>query len=121
MVSLSKLKNSFSYAFEGFKFAYLNDQNLRIHLFVALLVILFAFILRIPRIEFLILLLVILMVLWAEMINTVVEKTVDLITTEHHKSAKIAKDVSSAMVLLTAIGAVVIGFFIFYPHLTNLF
>lgn len=116
MVSLSRLKDSFSYAGEGFKFAYKNDQNFRIHLVAAFLVITLAIILQVERTDFLILLVMILLVLWAEMINTTVEKIVDLITQEHRVSAKVAKDVSSAMVLLTAVGAAIIGIYIFWPY-----
>lgn len=116
MISFDKLKKSFRYAGEGFKFAWKNDQNLRVHLAAGVLVILFGFFLGVTRIELSILLVMVILVLWAEMINTTVEKTIDLITSEHHQNAKIVKDVSSAMVLLTAIGAVLVGVVIFLPY-----
>jgi diacylglycerol kinase (ATP) len=117
MLSFTRLNDSFRYAGDGFKFAWQNDQNLRIHFVIAILVIVLGLILGVSRIEFLILLMAILLVIWAEMINTVVEKTVDLITTERHQSAKIAKDVSSAMVLMTSVGAVIVGVVIFLPYI----
>lgn len=117
MISFARLKDSFGYAIDGVKYAYKVDQNFRIHLAAAAVIILLALYFSVSRIEFLILLIAIVLVLWAEMINTVVEKTVDLITTEHHQNAKIAKDVSSAMVLITAIGALVVGITIFYPYI----
>ena len=57
------------------------------------------------------------LVLAAEMTNTMVEALVDLVTQEYHPLAKIAKDVAAGIVLLTAIGAVVVGLFIFLPKL----
>lgn len=46
-----------------------------------------------------------LLVLAAELMNTAIERTVDLITKEHHPLAKQAKDAGSAAVAITAIGA----------------
>ena len=57
------------------------------------------------------------MVMAAEMVNTVVEAAVDLASPGYHPLAKVAKDVAAGAVLLTAIGAVVIGVCIFLPHL----
>src|SRR5687768_18342017 len=45
------------------------------------------------------------MVLAAEMVNTMVEALVDMVTQEYHPLAKVAKDVAAGVVLLTAVGA----------------
>lgn len=82
------------------------------------MVITIGVILDISLFEKVILILTILLVIAAEMINTALEKMVDLITKEHRMEAKIAKDVASGMVLITAIGAIIIGLIIFIPHLT---
>ena len=59
----------------------------------------------------------ILLVITTEMINTTMEKIVDLITKEHRVEAEIAKDVAAGMVLLTAVGSVIVGILIFLPHI----
>jgi diacylglycerol kinase (ATP) len=51
------------------------------------------------------------------MINTSLEEMVNLITQEHRKEAKIAKDVAAGMVLIAAIGSVIVGIFIFAPYI----
>ena len=56
------------------------------------------------------------MVFVAEMVNTSIEAMVDLITTEWREDAKIAKDVSSGMVLMAVIGSIIVGALIFLPH-----
>ena len=61
------------------------------------------------------------MVITAEMVNSAIEKMVDLITKEHRQEAKIAKDVSAGMVLVTAIAAVIIGVLILSPYVLKLF
>lgn len=59
----------------------------------------------------------ILLVISAEMVNTALEEMVNLITNNHQKEAKIAKDVAAGMVLLTAFGSVIVGVLIFTPYI----
>jgi diacylglycerol kinase len=63
----------------------------------------------------------ILLVICAEMINTAIEEVVNLLTNEHRLEAKIAKDVSAGMVLLTAIGSAIVGFLVFTPYILKFF
>src|SRR5256885_13291948 len=111
-----KLIKSFKYALEGINYALNHDQNLIIHFIVATFVIILSFIFDISPFEQGILGLTILFVIATEMINSAIEKMVDLITKEHRQEAKIAKDISAGMVLLTALGAMVVGILIFLPH-----
>ncbi len=62
----------------------------------------------------------ILLVICTEMINTAIEEMVNLLTNEHRLEAKIAKDVSAGMVLLTAMGSVIVGILVFTPHILKL-
>lgn len=112
---------SFKYAFEGIHYAFKNDQNLLAHVFVAVLVINFSIALQVTPFEMAILGLTIMMVISAEMVNSAIEKMVDLITKEHRAEAKIAKDVSAGMVLLTATAAAIIGTLIFLPYVLRMF
>lgn len=61
------------------------------------------------------------LVLTAEMLNTAIESLTDLVTDLYKKEAKVAKDVSAAMVLTASFGAVIVGLFVFLPYLSNLF
>ena len=118
---LDKINFSFHNALVGIKTAYKSQRNFRVHIFVAIFVIIFGIFLKISIIEWLILILTILVVLVSEMFNTAVELTVDLFSTEYSKQAKRAKDVSAAGVLITAFFAIVIGVIIFLPKLLALF
>ncbi len=60
------------------------------------------------------------MVIVAEMVNTTIESMVDLITSEWRQNAKVAKDVSAGMVLVSSVFAVIIGIYIFVPKILNL-
>ncbi len=59
-------------------------------------------------------------VICLEMVNTAIEKTVDLVTSEYHPYAKIAKDVAAGAVLIAAIFSVIIGGIIFLPYLLKM-
>ncbi|HVA96599.1 MAG TPA: diacylglycerol kinase family protein [Candidatus Acidoferrales bacterium] len=120
MIDRRKFFKSFKYAFEGIHYAFRNDQNLLIHLLVAFLVINVSIALRVQPPQMAILGLTMMMVITAEMINSAIEKMVDLITKEHRQEAKIAKDVAAGMVLVTAIAAAVIGTLIFLPYVMKL-
>lgn len=119
MVNKSKLIKSFKYAFEGVGFAIKNNQNFRVHFFLALLAITLGFILKISLLEWSILTIVITLVLALEMLNAVTEEIIDFIASDYRKEAKFVKDVGAGMVLVAAIGSVIVGAFIFLPHILS--
>jgi diacylglycerol kinase len=121
MIDGRRFIRSFKYAFEGIHFAFRNDQNLLVHLLVAFIVINVSIALRVTPAQMAILGLTMMMVITAEMINSAIEKMVDLITKEHRQEAKIAKDVAAGMVLVTALAAVIIGTLILLPYVLKLF
>ena len=121
MIDFRRFFKSFKYAFEGIHYAFKNDQNLLAHVAVAVLVMNVSIALKVTPFEMAILGLTIMMVISAEMVNSAIEKMVDLITKEHRTEAKIAKDVAAGMVLLTALAAAVIGTLILLPYLLNYF
>ncbi|MDQ2903642.1 MAG: diacylglycerol kinase family protein [Ktedonobacteraceae bacterium] len=116
----SKFIAGFGYAFTGLWYALRTQRNVRVHALVAALAIIMGLILHISAIEFAIVFMAITGVFVTEMINTVCELCVDLASPEYHPLAKIAKDVAAGAVLLSAMLSVVIGLFIFGPHLWHL-
>jgi len=114
-------KISFKLALDGIVYAFKTQPNLRFHGFFGLFVISAGFFFQITKIEWFIISFTILLMFTAEMINTALESMTDLITTEHRKTAKIAKDVSAGMVLINATGSVIVGLIIFIPYIYSLF
>lgn len=88
---------------------------MRIHFAAGILVSAAGFIFGLSAIEWCIILLLIAGVITLEMVNTAIEKTVDLVTKEYKPLAKAAKDIAAGAVLIYSIAAVVIGFIIFIP------
>lgn len=114
------LKEKFGFALAGISYAWSTQSNLRIHLPVALLVLLAAFLFRLRAGEFVFLFFAIFLVFIAEMLNTAIELAVDLFGPGHHRLAKAAKDVAAGAVLLAALNAIIVGILVFYPHLLAL-
>ena len=108
-----KLIESFNAAVEGFIYVLKTERNMRIHFLAALLFILLGVYFNFTHIEILILTITITLVLVAEMINTAVELTVNMVEGEVHPIVRIIKDVSAGAVLLTAINAVIVGYMLF--------
>lgn len=113
----NKIHNSFGFALAGIIYALKDSRNLKIHVSIASLVLVASFLLGLTKPDKIIILLVIILVIASEMINTAIEEMVDLITNEHKEEAKRAKDVAAGMVLVAAIGAIIVGVVIFYPYI----
>ncbi|MGO4887223.1 diacylglycerol kinase family protein [Anaerobacillus sp. MEB173] len=105
---------SFAYAWAGLGNVIKYEQNMRIHLVISVIVIFLSFILAIPTTHQILLLIVIGVVLSLEIMNTAIERVVDLVTAEYHPLAKVAKDVSAGAVLLFSMIAMIVGLYIFY-------
>ena len=108
-----KFVESFNAAVEGFIYVLRNERNMRVHFLAALLFILLGIYLNFSIVELSVLSVTIAFVLAAEMINTAIELTVDLIKSEFHPIARVIKDVAAGGVLITAISACIVGYMLF--------
>lgn len=108
---------SFRYAFEGLLAAFKEEPNLKIHLGFGLIVIITGFWFQISKLDWIIIIAMIGLVISVELTNTAIEAVVDYLIKEQHPGAKIAKDISAAAVLVSAITAATVGVIIFLPYL----
>ena len=115
------ITNSFKFAFEGVKKSLKDEPNLRIHISIAVLIIILAFLLRFTYLELAILTLTIGFVLILELINTALEALTDLVSPKIKPKAKEAKDVSAAAVLFSAILSIIVGILLFLPRIIAFF
>ncbi len=120
MINNKSIIISFKVAFEGIYYALKYNRNIRIHFIAAVLVIIASIYFKVNAFEMGILGIMILLVICTEMINTAIEEMVNLLVNEHRQEAKIAKDVSAGMVLLTVMGSVIVGILVFTPHILKL-
>ena len=115
--SVKALIKSFQHAFCGILTSFVIGRNIKVHYIAALAAILGGLYFGISKVEFLIILLVSTQVICLEIVNTAIERTVDLVTVEYHLYAKIAKDIAAGAVLVAAIFATIIGGIIFLPYI----
>ena len=118
-MSIKKRIQSFGFAFKGVATLFKTQPNARIHLMAILLVTVAGYLLKVSTTEWCFIVISFAMVLAAEAFNTAVEFVVDLASPDYHPLAGKAKDVAAAGVLITAMGAALIGLIIFIPKLLS--
>jgi len=114
------LREAFCFAFDGFRYALQTQRNLRIQLIAGILAITISTFLPMERIEWVVLFILIALVIVSEILNTAIEKTIDLVVKEYNPLAKTIKDLSAAAVLFIAITSVIVGLIIYLPKITVL-
>jgi len=119
-IKIRRLLQSFKYATKGMYYAIKEEQNMKIHFLVAIVVVIWAFIFEISTLEAVSLVIVISFVIAMEMINTVMERVMDIIKPRMHPYAKHVKDMLAAMVLIGAIASILVGGIIFVPKILEL-
>jgi len=96
------------------------ERNMKIHLLVAILVLLAGFFFGLTLLEWSIIIMVIALVLAAEIFNAAIEQTCDYIDEQHDLKfgeTKIARDMAAGAVWLLAIASIIIGLIIFLPYI----
>ena len=110
---------SFVHALHGVAYVWRTQRNVRVHVLIAALVIAAGLYMRLTSTELAVVAVTIGLVISVEMVNTVAEMAVDLLTRRHHPMAKAAKDVGAGAVhrMVAALAAVGVGAAIFGPRL----
>ncbi|MEH6994283.1 diacylglycerol kinase family protein [Neobacillus drentensis] len=110
------LWKSFYFALSGIQTALWTERNMRIHLLVSIVAIGCSIFFSINKLEWLFVIVAIGGIFSLELMNSAIERVVDLITAEYHPLAKQAKDLAAGAVFIYAVIAVVIGIIIFIPY-----
>jgi undecaprenol kinase len=116
-----RIGKSFYFASRGIVEALKTERNIRIHSSVAVVVILAGLFFSLNWIEWLFILVAIVGTITLELVNSAIERVVDLVTNEYHPLAKQAKDIAAGAVFLYAIFSVIVGIVIFLPKIISLF
>ncbi|MBI5219370.1 MAG: diacylglycerol kinase family protein [Bacteroidia bacterium] len=119
--SVKKRLRSFGPAFRGFGILFKNEHNSRIHVSVALMVVVLGFLMEVSPVEWCLLIFAIGMVFITELINSAIENQIDMVVKDFNQKAGNAKDMAAAAVLMAAIASAVIGLIIFVPKVVILF
>jgi len=103
-------------ALQGLLFVFKSEMNFRIHCLAAGAVAAAAVGFGVTRLEASLLTFACAIVLGAEMINTTLERLVNLVSPQWQEDARLAKDAAGGMVLVTAAGASICGLLILGPY-----
>ena len=109
--------NTFKNARKGFRLVVKSEINIRVHLIMATLVLIFGYLLDFSIIEFCLILFAIAIVIVSEMLNTAIEFTLDSIYhNRYSKMVGMAKDISAGAVMFASFTSLIIGLLIFGKH-----
>lgn len=125
--NLKKLKNvknknfvtALHHSVDGIIKAFKTERNLRIDYFCAVCVLLAGVVLGLSKTEFVCLCLTVGFVIFSEMMNSVAEYIVDLVTDKYDDRAKAAKDIAAGGVLISSSISVIVAYFLFADKLQN--
>lgn len=107
-------------ALDGIIYAITTQSNIKKQLVIAVIVMLVSLFFDLNKAEFLCLMFTVVLIIVAEMINTAIETVVDLYTDLYHPKAKIAKDVAAGGVVITAINAIIVAYFLFFEKISTI-
>lgn len=108
--------SSFSHALAGLKTAFKHEKNFRIQTAIAILVIVLAVSFEVTTTEFIILVPTITIVLVLEIINSMLERLLDVVKPRMHSYVKEVKDIMAGGVLVASVASVIVGLIIFLPY-----
>ena len=108
-----KYKERFKNAFRGMYVVVKATRHIWIHITSAVFVIILGFYFKISLFEWIAIVMCIGAVFVTEAFNTAIEMMMDMMTDKYHTLIKLIKDIAAAVVLLTSLNAVAVGYIIF--------
>jgi diacylglycerol kinase len=120
MIKIRRLLKSFTYSFKGLRKIIQEEQNLKIQLIFGLIAAILGITFQVSRTEWMVLIISSTLVIFAEVLNSAVERVTDVLKPRINDYVKEIKDIMAAAVMISAISSVIIGIIVFYPYLKNI-
>lgn len=121
MMSMRRLFQSFRDALRGIRYVFKHEQNFRIQVAAAAVVVAAILYFPLRAYETILLLVLIVMVLTMELLNTAIEQFADMFKPRLHPFVGVVKDIMAGAALITAVGALIIGVKILWPYFISFF
>jgi len=121
MFNTKLLKRSFKDAYRGLIYTFRYEQNFRIEVIIAVLVLFATFYFPLSLGQRIVILVIVFSILILEIINSLLERLIDFLKPKIDRTAGIIKDMAAGALLLAVIASVIIGVMIFYPYIKQLF
>lgn len=116
MFDLIRLGKSFKYAFKGLFSLIRKEQNFRLHVLAAIAVIFMGIYFEIKLWQWALIVLAIAGIFILEMLNTILERMIDMFQPRIHHYVEEIKDIMSAVVLVASLASIGIALIIFLPY-----
>lgn len=110
---VGSFRKSFKIALKGIVYLFLYHRNMRIIFVTGFFAFILGFIFKLNGIELVALCITITIVFVAEIFNTAVELMMDAITEKYHTKIRIVKDIAAAVVVLSILNSLVVGYILF--------
>ncbi len=117
---MDRVIEGFVHAWHGVLYVFEHERNARIHLLFAVLAFCLGVYLQVSDVELAAIFFAVILVFFAEIVNTAFEKTLDMIDANEHPQIKLVKDMAAGAVLITSFAALAIGIVIFVPYMVRL-
>jgi diacylglycerol kinase len=117
---MRRFLQSIKYTFAGLIAATKSERNMKFHLFFTLLVLIAGWLLCISTVEWMLVSICVGMVISLEVVNTAIERMVDIVSTERRPELGQIKDIAGAAVFIGATVAAIVGVLIFLPKIIDL-
>ena len=111
-----KIKKKFFPSLIGISKILSTDKSVKIQIVFAFFVLLISLLIQVSKYEFILILFVCFFMIFVEILNSSIEKLIDVITLKYHKDFKNIKDIFAGLVLFSGIFSIIIGCIIFYPY-----
>ncbi len=119
MFSRKRLYKSFCDAGRGLRDVFKSEQNFRLQVFAAAVVVVLLIVLPLHNWERIVLILLMVMVLSMELLNSAMERLSDMLKPRLSPYIRMIKDIMAAAVLVTSLGALTVGILICWPYLVS--
>lgn len=104
---------SFRHALHGLRYALREERNFQIEMVVALMVVALLFVFPLSALERAVVVAMTVLVLSLELLNTALERVLDMLKPQVHPYVRIIKDLVASAVLVAATGALAVGLLVF--------
>lgn len=111
---------SFNHAVSGIIAALKTEGHMKFHFFCAISVLVLSLFFDFNRIEFAVLALTVGLVIICEMINTAIERIIDIVSPDYHPVARVVKDIAAGAVLVSAVVAFLVGYLLFFDRISHI-
>lgn len=115
-LQLRNVIKSFGYAGRGLWYVIRRERTFQLHILSAIIVIMLVVVLPLKGWEVVVIAMMIALVMILEIVNTAVEKIIDVLKPRIHFYVQIVKDLMAAAVLVASITALIVGLLIFWPY-----